>query len=70
MKDRVQDTIEEVLKSAPPVAATGATVLGHSLNEWVAIFTIIYIVLQIGFLARKWHRMETAKKSEKSVETD
>jgi Phage holin T7 family, holin superfamily II len=61
MKDRTE-ILEEAIKSAPPVVvAAGTTVFGLSLNEWVAVLTIIYIVLQIGFLAYKAHLLRQKK---------
>lgn len=35
-------------------AAAGVTIYGLTLNEWVAICTIIYCVLQIGLLLPKY----------------
>lgn len=38
-------------KAAPPAAVTGAHfIFGLSLNDWVAIATLIYIVLQVVLL--------------------
>ena len=42
------------VKAAPAVA--GAIFSGVTLNETVAIVTIIYVVLQILYLIWKWHR--------------
>lgn len=40
-------------KAAPPVAVTGANfILGFTLNDWVAIATLIYIGLQAFFLVK------------------
>ena len=47
----------EVTKSAPPVVVTAAAVAENiTLNEWVAIATIVYVVLQAGYLVWKWYR--------------
>lgn len=46
---------QEALKSSPPVAVTAVAVAnGMTLNEWVAIGTLIYIGLQAGYLVWKW----------------
>lgn len=37
-------------KVSPPVAVTGITLAGIGLQDWVMIVTLIYTVLQIGFL--------------------
>lgn len=52
---RVQVAIEAA-KAAPAVA--GAAAAGVTLNQWVAIATGFYIVLQALYLARKWWREE------------
>lgn len=45
MKDEITSA---VVKATPPVAVTGANfIFGLSLNDWVAIATLIYIVLQV-----------------------
>lgn len=47
----VQDTGLAGLKIAPPF-----TVYAMTLNEWVAIATLLYIALQALYLAWKWQR--------------
>ncbi len=53
-------------KAAPPTIVTSATMLfGFSLNEWVAIATLIYIGLQTVFLLKdrlKKHKERPRKK--------
>jgi hypothetical protein len=48
------EAAQQVAKATPAVA--GATIAGLTLNEWVAIATITYIVLQAGYLLWKWRR--------------
>lgn len=43
-----KDAAMEVLKSAPPVAVTTATLAGMPLNEWVFALTILWLCCQIG----------------------
>lgn len=51
------DIVTETAKAAPPVVITAAsTVLGFTLNELVAIATLIYIGVQVGWLIWKWYR--------------
>ena len=52
---RVQISVEAA-KAAPAVA--GAAFAGVTLNQWVAIATGVYIVLQALYLLRKWWREE------------
>jgi hypothetical protein len=42
--------ITAVTKASPPVAVTGISLAGVSLNEWVLIATLLYTILQISFL--------------------
>ena len=37
----------------------GAVAASLTLNEWVAVTTGIYILVQIAYLLRKWWREET-----------
>jgi len=54
MKQETQDIIIEAVKAAPAVTMSVLT-----LNNAVAIVTIIFIVLQAAYLMRKWMREET-----------
>lgn len=55
MKQEAQDIIAETIRATPGIAMTGLT-----LNHWVGIATICFIVLQAVYLIRKWVREETA----------
>jgi hypothetical protein len=51
MSADAQDTMVAAMKAAPPVAVTSAHWLfGLTLNDWVAIFTIVYVLLQTALL--------------------
>jgi len=56
MKQQTQDIAIETAKGAPAVA--GAVAASMTLNEWVAVATGIYILVQIAYLVRKWWREE------------
>ncbi|MGE4335230.1 MAG: hypothetical protein AB7E55_04545 [Pigmentiphaga sp.] len=50
-------TAAEAAKAAPPVAVTIAAVAdGFTVNHAVAGATLLYIVLQAGYLIWKWRR--------------
>lgn len=49
----------ETIKAVPAVG--GATIASLTLNEWVAVATLCYIILQAAFLVWKW-RVEANKK--------
>lgn len=48
-----QDVASGAVKVAPPVAAW---VFGLTLNDWVAIGTLVYLALQGGYLLWRWYR--------------
>lgn len=43
------------------IGAAGVAVWGLTLNEWVAVATITYFVLQSGYLIWKWVKEARAK---------
>lgn len=44
-----------VAKTAPAIA--GATIYGLTLQDWVAIATLVYVALQVGLLMPKYWRL-------------
>lgn len=61
MTDRSADIAHEIMKSAPPIAVTtGIGLFGITLNEWVGIATLAYVVLQIVVLVRREFRARKA----------
>lgn len=54
MKQETQDVLIEAVKAAP-----GITMSAITLNGAVAVVTIVFIVLQVAYLIRKWVREET-----------
>ncbi|SIR39685.1 Phage holin T7 family, holin superfamily II [Aeromonas sp. RU39B] len=38
-----------VAKSGPPVVVSGMTLAGYSLNDWVLVATLCWIVIQAGW---------------------
>ncbi len=55
MKQETQDIAIELVKASPGLAMTGLT-----LDKYVALATLVFIVLQTAYLIRKWWREETA----------
>lgn len=55
------------VKSSPPLAAVGAMATGMTLNNWVAVATLVYVVLQAAYLVWKWARELRAKKADANV---
>ena len=63
--EQKSDIASEAIKAAPPVAITTAvTIGGLTLNECVANATLLYIVLQSGWLVWKWYHAIKDKKNE------
>lgn len=58
MTPEANDVATQVAKAAPAVA--GAVASSLTLNQWVAIATGIYIVIQCLYLIRKWWREEVS----------
>lgn len=50
------DVLQAAGKSAPPVLYVGVQLAGISLPDWVAIATLVYIVLQAAYLIWRWRR--------------
>lgn len=56
----------EALRAAPSVAVGGLTLFGVGLADWVLIATLIYTLLQVGFLLRdKWYIPRKSKNGRK-----
>jgi len=51
-----QEIVSQAGRAAP--ALVGTVLFGLTLNEWVGICTIGYILLQAAYLLRKWWREE------------
>ena len=58
------DIATEAAKASPPVAVAGATIAGMPVNELVLWVTLIYLVLQIGFLLYRWGRLHFQGKAD------
>ena len=56
------DILSEAAKAAPPVTVVGATIAGVQVNDLILWATLLYIVLQIGFLLYRWHKMHAGDK--------
>ncbi len=54
MNQEARDIAIEVIKASPGIAMTGFT-----LDKAVALATLIFIVIQVAYLIRKWWREET-----------
>lgn len=42
------DTVEKAAPGVPPVVVTGLTFAGVSLQDWVYLLTIVYLIAMIG----------------------
>jgi hypothetical protein len=62
--EQKSDIVSEVAKATPPVTVAGATVAGVQVNDLILWATLVYIILQIGFLLYRWGRMHFGKGDE------
>lgn len=51
------DTEEKAAAAKATIGIGGAVTYHMTLNEWVAIITILYLILQIGLLTPKYWQM-------------
>jgi hypothetical protein len=57
-----QDIVKEAVNSAPPVAVAGsAWLFGLTLNDWVAVGTLVYLAVQAGYLIWRWLKEARSK---------
>lgn len=63
----VQAAAIEAVKSAPPVAVTGAMIAGMTLSDWVTVLTGIYVLLQIAVLLLKAWRERLAERKQEGT---
>lgn len=61
MSQKLADASNEAVKASPPIAVLGATVYGMTLQDYVFVLTIVYLVAQISWLLWKWYRAFTTK---------
>lgn len=53
---QAHDLTAELAKGLP--AAIGALLAGLTLNQWLSLAVLVYTVLQVFYLMRKWYREE------------
>ena len=58
------DIADTAMKTLPPVAVSGAAAAGVQINDLILWATLIYLILQIGFLIYKWKRLHDTKPEE------
>lgn len=57
VRDEIMRSAETAaMKVSPPLAVAAAGAAGMSLQDWVYAVTILYVVLQSGYLVWKWRR--------------
>lgn len=47
-----------LVKAAPPITVTGLTLWGIALPDIVAALTILYLLVHIGYIVKKWIKGE------------
>ncbi len=51
------EVIAEAMRATPPTAVLALTVGDITLQDWVLLLTIVYVVLQIAYLLFRWVRL-------------
>ena len=66
MTPQHSELVTEATKAAPALTVGGLTLFGVGLSDWVLLATLIYTVLQVGFLLRdKWYNPRKARNGSK-----
>ena len=56
-KDLIKDIAAESAKASPPVAIlTASAAQGWTLNHTLTAITIVYVLMQIGWLVWRWRK--------------
>ena len=56
-REVIKDMLTEGAKAAPPVVVTTASIANDwTMNHTVYALTIVYLLMQIGWLAWRWRR--------------
>lgn len=56
-EDTLKESISAAAKVTPPVIVTGSVWLGHPIDDWIKMATLLYIVIQItALVVTKWLR--------------
>lgn len=66
MTNTNHEFVTEAAKAAPAVTVGSLTLFGVGLSDWVLLATLLYTVMQIGFLLRdKWYKPRKARNGSK-----
>jgi hypothetical protein len=55
------DVMKSAAEASPPVAYASLHMFGVSMPDWVAILTLVYVLLQIGHLMWRWAKSARRK---------
>lgn len=62
-----QEIMDESAKLVPPAVVSTLSLFGISLQDWVYILTITYLIIQITFAVIKYVRARNKKRQLKSA---
>lgn len=57
------DISDTAARAAPAIGVTAVSIAGIALSQWVYIATLIYLVLQAGYLLWKWRNAYIDRRS-------
>ena len=56
-REVIKDALTEGAKATPPLVVLGKSIAeGWTINNTVGALTVIYLLLQIGWLVWRWHK--------------
>ena len=56
-REVIKDAVTEGAKATPPLVVLGKSIAeGWTINNTVGALTVIYLLLQIGWLVWRWHK--------------
>ncbi len=58
------ELVAAATKGSPPLAVTGLAIAGVPLQDWVLVATLVYTVLQIVLLVRKFLKERAAERGQ------
>jgi len=66
----ISQYVTEATKLSPPVAVITASVSGMSIDDWIKVLTLIYLVFQITFSVLKNRRETRESEAKQKVAAD
>jgi hypothetical protein len=63
--ERQTNLAQEAAKAAPPIGVSGAALFGYTLNDWILVFTLVYLICQVIVILPKAYRTIVSRRERK-----